>query len=159
MEVGLGETANRLFENGIFHNTPWTLKADMKVYDAVELWTAHGTDAVMLLDDDEEYVGILSQRDYLRKVTLLDKSSKETKCSEIMTRKTNLITVSPDDSLMHCMKAMLARDIRHLPIVEDGKLKGLLSIKDLIEAAMKQKDAMIKRLSQGSLGSLHPNDM
>mmetsp|Transcript_830 Transcript_830/g.3439 ORF Transcript_830/g.3439 Transcript_830/m.3439 type:complete len:113 (+) Transcript_830:499-837(+) len=111
----------------------------------------------MIVNENQEVLGILSQRDYVRKVALLGKSSKATPTKDIMTTRANLLAAKQGDSLQKCMRLMLARDVRHLPVIaDDEKLTGLLSIKDLIKCSMEQKDSMIKGLSKKALGSLNP---
>jgi len=98
--------------------------------------------------------GIISERDYITKLALLGKKSKETSIKEVMTTAANLITGSPDDTVETCMDKMLSRSIRHLPLVDkaSGKVVGLLSIKDIIKVLVEEKDAEIKQLSKIALG-------
>ena len=98
--------------------------------------------------------GIISERDYITKLALLGKKSKDTTVKEVMTTAANLITGSPDDTVDACMDKMLSRSIRHLPLVDkaSGKVVGLLSIKDIIKVLVEEKDAEIKQLSKLALG-------
>jgi CBS domain-containing protein len=97
--------------------------------------------------------GVVSERDYVTKIALLGKTSKDTKISEISTKSANLITVSPKDSIEICMGKMLSRDIRHLPLLDDdGKVVGMLSIKDLVKALVAEKEKTIQVLSDFALG-------
>ena len=98
--------------------------------------------------------GIISERDYITKLALLGRSSKETKIKEIMTTAANLITGAPDDTVDSCMEKMLSRSIRHLPLVEkeSGKVVGLLSIKDIIKVLVEEKEKEIRELSKLALG-------
>ena len=98
--------------------------------------------------------GIISERDYITKLALLGKKSKDTAVKEVMTTAANLITGSPDDTVDACMDKMLSRSIRHLPLVDkaNGKVVGLLSIKDIIKVLVEEKDAEIKQLSKLAIG-------
>lgn len=97
--------------------------------------------------------GVVSERDYVCKVALLGKTSKELQVKEISTKSANLITASPDESVSSCMAKMLMKDIRHLPLLEkDGSVIGIVSIKDLVKAELKEKEEAIKVLSDFALG-------
>jgi predicted transcriptional regulator len=89
--------------------------------------------------------GVISERDYITKIALLGRTSKETKVKEISTAGSKLITAKPDEPVQKCMEKMLASDIRHLPLVkEDGTLMGMISIKDLVKATLKESEQTIK---------------
>lgn len=97
--------------------------------------------------------GVISERDYIHKVALLGRKSKDTKIKEISTRTANLLTAKPEDSIDDCMKKMLEKSIRHLPLVDDkGKVIGMLSIKDIVRAVMAEKEKQLKILSDFALG-------
>jgi CBS domain-containing protein len=98
----------------------------------------------MLVLDDGDLVGILSERDYARKVILDDKASKETLVAEIMT--TDLITVEPSCTVTDAMELMTEQRVRHLPVLEDGELVGLISIGDVVKAVMADQLEMIDQL-------------
>lgn len=97
--------------------------------------------------------GVLSERDYIKKVSLLGKTSKDTKIKEIFTQDANVITASVDDSVEEAMEKMMAKSIRHLPIVDnDGNLAGFVSIKDLIKEVVSDKDDTLRALSASVFG-------
>ncbi|MGK3733270.1 MAG: CBS domain-containing protein [Bacillariaceae sp.] len=96
--------------------------------------------------------GIISERDYISKIALLGRTSKDTMVKEIATQSSKLVTVKPEDTVQACMEKMLASDIRHLPLVDNGELKGMLSIKDLVKTTIKEKEDAIKVLSDFALG-------
>ena len=97
--------------------------------------------------------GVISERDYITKIALLGRTSKETKVKEISTQRSKLVTAKPDDSVESCMEKMLQSDIRHLPLVNEvGDLKGMISIKDLVKTVVKEKEQTIKVLSDFALG-------
>ena len=97
-------------------------------------------------------IGIISERDYISKVDLLDRKPDKTKVKEIYTPSSKLVTVSGDESVQACMEKMLVADIRHLPLVDHGELKGMISIKDLVKTCIKEQDQTIKVLSDFALG-------
>jgi CBS domain-containing protein len=94
--------------------------------------------------DDERAVGIVSERDYARKVVLKERSSTETKVSEIMT--TSVIYARPDHTIEECLSMMTEERIRHLPIQEGEKLVGMLSIGDLVKATIAEQQLLIEQL-------------
>merc|ERR1712127_827168 len=97
--------------------------------------------------------GVISERDYISKIALLGRKSKETTVKEISTKSSNLLTASPHDSVDECMEKMLSKDIRHLPLLDDdGKVIGMLSVKDLVKTMVQEKDETIKVLSDFALG-------
>ncbi len=98
--------------------------------------------------------GVISERDYVSKIALLGRKSKETKIKEISTKASNLMVAHPDDSIDDCMQKMLSKDIRHLPLVDanDKEVIGMLSVKDLVKSLVKEKEATIKVLSDFALG-------
>ena len=98
----------------------------------------------LLVTRDEELVGIISERDYARKVILRGKSSSETPVSEIMS--SNVIAVSPEDTIDTCMALMTHNNIRHLPVLERGKITGVLSIGDLVRETISDQQQTIEHL-------------
>ena len=97
--------------------------------------------------------GVISERDYITKIALLGRTSKDTLIKQIATPKSKLVTAAPEDSIELCMEKMLASDIRHLPLVnKEGELKGMISIKDLVKATIQKKEFTIKVLSDFALG-------
>lgn len=96
--------------------------------------------------------GIISERDCVSKIELLDKNPGDTKVKEISTRSSKLITAKSNESVEACMEKMLASDIRHLPIVDKGELLGMVSIKDLVKTTVKEKEDTIQVLTDLTLG-------
>ena len=115
------------------------------VLEAVRLMAQKSVGAVLVLRGDE-LAGILSERDYARKVILNGRSSAETPAWEIMS--SPVTTVSPDDSINHCMRLMTEHRFRHLPVREDGKIVGMLSIGDLVKAVIQDQQEEIAQLQQ-----------
>ena len=97
--------------------------------------------------------GIVSERDYICKIALLGRTSKDTPVKEIATRESQIITARSDESVESCMEKMMSKGIRHLPIVDDQeKVVGMISIKDLVQTVISEKDDTIKVLSDFALG-------
>ena len=105
----------------------WSVSPNATVLEAIRMMADKGAGALVVLED-ERIVGILSERDYARKVILQGKSSKETKVSEIMTSK--VFTIHPDQTVEEAMDLMVKHHIRHLPVVDDTQVVGVISIMD-----------------------------
>ncbi|MEM7099211.1 MAG: CBS domain-containing protein [Pseudomonadota bacterium] len=106
------------------------------VFDALSLMNEKNIGA-LLVQIDEFLVGIVSERDYVRKVILDQHASKQTKVSEIMTR--DVVTVSPNDTVVHCIALMKRHHVRHLPVVVEGKAVGIISLRDLFLDVIHEK--------------------
>ncbi|RZL86906.1 MAG: CBS domain-containing protein [Variovorax sp.] len=126
-------------EPALFHTTP-----DTTVFDALQVLARHEVGALMVMVDDK-LVGVLSERDYTRKVALLGKNSKEVKVADIMTA--NVITVGPDTRTRDCMNLMSQKRIRHLPVVDGGKVVGMISIRDLMDDIIADHEQTIEQLT------------
>src|SRR6186997_2486388 len=110
---------------------------DASVFDAIKLMAEKGIGA-LIVQDQERLAGIVSERDYARKVILHGRSSHDTRVSEIMSVK--VITVASLQTVDDCMALMTERRIRHLPVVDDGKLMGMLSIGDLVKELIADRE-------------------
>ena len=124
------------------------------VYAALQRMADHGIGFLVVLDGDR-LAGVLSERDYARKVILRDRSSKDTLVRDIMT--TDVVTVAPDHSIPQCMTLMSAHGIRHLPVVERGKVIGVLSVRDLLKAVVQHHERCIRDLEAERMTTLNPN--
>jgi len=113
------------------------------VYDALNKMMEHNISAILILKDNQ-LKGIFTERDYARKIVLQGKSSKEIKLEEVMTA--NLITVRPDDSVDSCMEIMTEKHIRHLPVVNNNELVGMISIGDLVKFVIEDQKQTIENL-------------
>jgi CBS domain-containing protein len=113
------------------------------VFDAIRLMSDKGIGALMVLDDGK-LVGMFSERDYTRKIALMDRSSRDTPVSMIMS--TTLTTVEPLKSVDHCLSLMTDKHIRHLPIMDHGEVIGMLSIGDLVKTMIDEQRKMIEQL-------------
>ncbi|OGI66192.1 MAG: histidine kinase [Candidatus Muproteobacteria bacterium RBG_16_60_9] len=121
----------------------WSIGPDESVYDAIKLMAEKGIGALIVVDRAKT-VGMLSERDYARKVILVGRSSKETKIREIMT--TQVISADPHQSVQECMTIMTEKRIRHLPVMEDDQLIGMISIGDLVKAIIAEQQFVISQL-------------
>ena len=121
----------------------YTVSPDEDVYAALELMAEHDVGSLVVLDGDE-VVGVMSERDYARKVILLGRASRDTCVRDVMS--TVVPTVSLDDTVTRCMARVTESRVRHLPVVEDGKLVGLVSIGDLVKAIIDEQAFEIERL-------------
>lgn len=123
------------------------------MFEAVEKFAAYNVGCLVTKDADGKLSGVISERDYVTKIALLGKTGKTTKVKQISTKAANLVTASPNDTVDACMEKMLSRDIRHLPLVdEDGKVVGIISIKDLIKSCLEGKDHTIHSLASFAVG-------
>lgn len=124
----------------------YSLRPEDPVIAAVQLMADKGIGALLVMDGDR-LVGIVSERDYARKVILMGRSSKDTPVSAIMTPMP-LVTVSSRSRTKECMRLMTDRHIRHLPVVDDGKVVGMLSIGDLVRSIIEQLEGEVEQLKQ-----------
>lgn len=132
-------------------NAVYSISPDHSVYDALEFLEEKNLGCLVVVEN-EKLVGVFTERDYARKVVLKGKSSKETPVRDIMTGK--VIVVTPTTSIETCMQMMTEKHIRHLPVVENGKLAGLISIGDLVGFTIAEKDHLIDTLSHYISGDL-----
>jgi CBS domain-containing protein len=120
-----------------------TIIPESLVYEALEIMNNYNISAIMIVEDDN-LKGIFTERDYARKVVLKGRSSKEVKILDVMTP--NPKTITPSDSLDHCMKLMTDMHIRHLPVQTEGKLTGMISIGDVVKYIIEDQKQTIKNL-------------
>jgi CBS domain-containing protein len=126
-------------------STVWTIEAEEPVLDAIQLMADKRIGALPVLRGTE-LVGIVSERDYARKVILMGRSSSDTPVWQIMS--SPVITVTPDDDSNRCMAIMTDRRIRHLPVIEHGKLVGMISIGDLVKCVIDEQQQTISELER-----------
>lgn len=115
------------------------------VYDALVVMAENHVGALMVMDG-ETLVGIFSERDYARNVILKGKASKDTLVSEIMTQQDCLITVTPENTVNECLSLINNKRIRHLPVLENGKVVGILSIGDIVKETIAYQQFLINQL-------------
>jgi CBS domain-containing protein len=121
----------------------WSVSSDMSVFDALSMMADKNIGALVVIDDNS-VTGIVSERDYARKVVLLGKDSKETRVDEIMTP--NPITVTAETSVESCMELMTDNRFRHLPVMDDEELVGVISIGDVVSAVIEEQSFLIDQL-------------
>jgi len=120
-----------------------SVSPDTTVFQALEVMADKGIGAVLVLEDGK-VVGVMSERDYARKVILLGKSSHDTLVREIMTGR--VVYARPDHTVPECMALMTDKRIRHLPVLDQGRLIGVLSIGDLVKETISEQEFIIRQL-------------
>lgn len=121
----------------------WSIAPDAVVFDAIKLMAERGIGALPVVDAGG-LVGIVSERDYARKVILQGRSSKDTPVRDIMTRQ--VYCAAPDDDIEVAMALMTEKRIRHLPVLDGGRLVGMISIGDVVKTLLAEKDFVIRQL-------------
>lgn len=121
----------------------WSIAPEDTVFNAIKLMDEKGIGALAVLHEDE-LVGIISERDYARKVVLKGRSSNETKIKEIMTRE--VIFTRPEQGIKECMAVMSKHRIRHLPVMENGKLISMISLGDVVKEIISDQEYQIEHL-------------
>jgi CBS domain-containing protein len=121
----------------------WSVPSDATVYDAMKMMADKDVGALLIMDGSQ-FVGVVSERDYARKVILQGRSSKETPVREIGTE--TLITITPECSVDEAMRLITTNRIRHLPVVHEGKVQGMISIGDLVQWISFAQDQTIEQL-------------
>lgn len=125
----------------------FSVEPAVTVYNAIEIMSLKNIGGLIVTDQHgEKLLGIFTERDYARRLILKGKSSKDTEVGEIMTE--NPVTVSPDDSIEACMKLMTDRRIRHLPVVDNERLAGMISIGDVVRFIIEEQRGIIEDLEQ-----------
>jgi CBS domain-containing protein len=122
----------------------WTINQESTVFKALIIMADKSIGALLVVDNSGSPVGVMSERDYARKVILVGKSSKETMVKEIMSSK--VIYITPDRSPEECLALMTNKRIRHLPVLDNGKLTGFISIGDVVKAVLDEKEFTIDQL-------------
>jgi CBS domain-containing protein len=125
----------------------WSISPKSTVYDALKLMAEKEIGALIVMDKKEKVVGIITERDYARKVILKGKKSLETPVEDIMTPAKKMFTAKPDTIVEACMVLMTGKHIRHVPVFDGDKYIGLISIGDVVKATISNKDLLIEHLS------------
>jgi CBS domain-containing protein len=124
----------------------WTIPPETTAYEALEIMADKDVGALMVVGADWQLLGIFTERDYSRKVVLRGRASKSTLVSELMTP--SVYCVSPDDTIENCMAIMNDKRVRHLPVIAEGKLAGLVSIRDVVNMIIHDRETTIRDLEQ-----------
>jgi len=135
-------------------NVVYSVRPTDSVLSALQLMADHGIGFLVVLDGTR-LVGVMSERDYARKVILRNKSSKDTMVRDIMTE--SVVTVTPEHTVPQCMALMDEHGFRHLPVVESGAVIGVLSIRDLLKAMVAHHERLIRELETELVTTLNPN--
>lgn len=122
-----------------------SISPEASVFEAIKVMAENAIGSLLVMRDDT-LIGIITERDYARKVIVKGRSSENTPVADIMT--TDVITVSRGHTIKDCMTTMTERRIRHLPVVEDGRVIGLVSIGDLVQAIISSQQEEIEQLGQ-----------
>ena len=128
----------------------WSVSPDTLVYRALQLMQDKALGALVVLEDEGKIAGIISERDYARKVILEGRSSKETFTKDIMTK--DLYVVKPETTVDECISLMTEKRVRHLPVLDKGKLIGIVSIGDVVKAIIKEQRIEIQYLNEYIMG-------
>jgi CBS domain-containing protein len=123
--------------------TVWSVRPTNTVLEALGLMAEHDIGAVLVLDGDK-LVGVLSERDYARKVVLAGRSSKDSPVKDVMT--SHIVCVSPDRSVDECMSIVTNKRLRHLPVIDNKRVVGIVSIGDLVKATIDEQEFTITQL-------------
>tara|TARA_B100001964_G_scaffold182501_1_gene201943 strand:- start:541 stop:975 length:435 start_codon:yes stop_codon:yes gene_type:complete len=124
----------------------WTISKDQSVRQALVLMSEKNIGAIIIVDSNDIPIGIFSERDYARKIILKGKSSKDTLLDEVMTKE--LITINRDYKIDKCMEIMNEKKIRHLPVLENKKVVGIISIGDVLKIMIKEQKELIDHLQK-----------
>jgi len=124
----------------------WTISKDQSVRQALILMSEKNIGAIIIVDNNDFPIGIFSERDYARKIILKGKSSEDTLLDEVMTKE--LITVTRDYKIDQCMEIMNEKRIRHLPVLENKKIVGIVSIGDILKIMNKEQKELIDHLQK-----------
>jgi signal-transduction protein with cAMP-binding, CBS, and nucleotidyltransferase domain len=134
----------------------WTIRQDAMAYEALRVMEDKDIGALLVLNNAGELIGIFSERDYARKVILRGKSSKETPVSELMSE--IVYSVSPKHTINDCMAVMTTGRVRHLPVTDNGKMIGVVSIGDVVNAIISDQKTTIKDLENYITGGIYAED-
>jgi CBS domain-containing protein len=131
-------------------NNIWSIAPDAIVFDALKIMAEKNIGALLVMQK-EKVAGIFSERDYARKIVLKGESSHTTAVKDVMT--SGVLTVQPEQSIDECMALMTNKHVRHLPVLEDGNLIGLISIGDVVKAIISEHEYTIKQLENYITGA------
>jgi CBS domain-containing protein len=125
----------------------WSVQPKATVFEALALMGEKEIGALMVIDEKGKVAGIISERDYARKVILKGKASRETAVKEIMTPADQMFTVKPETSVDDCMVLITGKHIRHIPVFDNEKFVGVISIGDIVKSIIAEQETLIEQLS------------
>lgn len=129
----------------------WHVTPESTVYDAIKIMAEKNVGSLLVMSGDS-LVGIFTERDYTRKIALMGKTSKDTRIKEVLSGK--VICVKPGDSVEECMRLMTEHRIRHLPVADEGKVLGVISIGDLVNWIISAQNSAIEQMEQYIAGGV-----
>jgi len=121
-----------------------SISPEDSVFDAIKMMADRAIGSLVVMDGDAQLIGIITERDYARKVIIQGRSSRDTPVAEVMT--TNVMTAACDHTVYECMELMTEKKIRHLPVLEDGRVIAMVSIGDLVQAIIADQREAIEHL-------------
>jgi len=142
------ETVRHLLQ--VKGNQVWSIQPGASVYEALERMAERDIGALLVMEGDS-LEGIFSERDYARKIALHGKSSAETPVSDVMTPE--VLCIGPDHRIENCMALMTEKHIRHLPVLEEGKVVGVISIGDVVKEVIAEQEFVIEQLENYITGT------
>lgn len=122
----------------------WTISQNETVYNGLVMMAKKDVGALLVIDDEGKLVGMFSERDYARKIVLLGKTSKDTKIGDMMT--TEISIVKPENTIQNCLALMTKKKVRHLPVIDQNKLVGIVSIGDAVNRVITDQEETIHNL-------------
>eukprot|EP00903_Cladosiphon_okamuranus_P007999 g7718.t1 len=140
-------TAQHAWEKSCYFNIDYKIDEGSTVYDAISRMSAYNV-GCLIVTKNGVVSGIISERDYVCKIALLGKASKDTTVKEICTRGPKMVAAKRSDTIEACVKKMIAADVRHLPVIDDdtGEVFGLISVKDLVKEYTKERDDLLMKM-------------
>jgi signal-transduction protein with cAMP-binding, CBS, and nucleotidyltransferase domain len=132
----------------------FSVRQDISVYEAVRVMGLHNTGSVLVVNEAGDMLGILTERDYARKIVLQGKRSAETLVGEIMTPAENIVSVTRQTTIEECMMKMNGSKIRHLPVLENGRPITVISIGDVVSAVIREQEFTIKAMNNYIKGQI-----
>lgn len=145
-------SAKDIFQKSCYSKVNYKINHNDTVQKAVNLFASLDIGCLAVVDDFGQFVGVFSEGDFIKKIACSGKEPNSFQLKEICTKAPNILIAKPGDSLEECMGKMHLKKVRHLPIIEERELKGLISIKDLFVETIHQNKSLIKRLSDFKLG-------
>jgi len=124
----------------------WSIAPQAPAYEAMQIMSEKDVGALLVIDDEENLVGIFSERDYARKVILKGKSSKDTSVGELMTDV--VFSIDPQDTIQDCMALMTTKHIRHLPVIKNERLIGIVTIGDVVNHIISSQELTVQQLER-----------
>lgn len=122
----------------------WTISQNESVYNGLVMMSKKDVGALLVIDDEEKLVGMFSERDYARKIVLLGKTSKDTRIGDMMS--TEISVVKPENTIQNCLALMTKKKVRHLPVIDQNKLAGIVSIGDAVNRVISDQEETIHNL-------------